>query len=130
MGNTEGRRSNSKNDAEESSRRVVVVVTSSSRRVEQTARAGRRPPAGGVPRAGGGVAPPATGTAVTVKLVMTRKDAVALAARLDHAQRQSARARKARMDELKGELRAGGASPASCRVACWSPQLASIKESR
>ena len=63
---------------------------------------------------------------MTVKVVMRRKDAEALAARL---KAQGARARKARMAELKGALRAGGsARPAPCRHVCWSPQLAPINE--
>ncbi|CAO2178754.1 unnamed protein product [Urochloa humidicola] len=88
----------------------------------QTRLAGRRPRA---PRAaGGGAATISASTVVTVRVVMRRKDAEALAARL-HA--RSARARKARMAELKGELRAGGdASPAP--ASWWSPQLAPIKE--
>ncbi|RLN25017.1 hypothetical protein C2845_PM07G19000 [Panicum miliaceum] len=65
----------------------------------------------------------------TVKIVLRRKDAEALVARLNA---QGARERKARMAELKGELWAvdcggGGASPASRRDA-WRPRLAPIKE--
>jgi hypothetical protein len=92
---------------------------------EQTTRASwRRRRPGGVLRRAGDYGDGAGGTVVTVKVVMRRKDAEALAARL------SARARKVRMAELKGELlRAGGAtSPASCRDACWSPMLPPIKE--
>ncbi|KAF8696032.1 hypothetical protein HU200_036917 [Digitaria exilis] len=67
-------------------------------------------------------------TVATVKIVLKRKDAEALVARLNA---QAARERKARMAELKGELRTGeccgGESPASCREA-WRPQLAPIKE--
>ena len=65
-------------------------------------------------------------TVATVKIVLRRKDAEALVARLNA---QGARERKARMAELKGELRAVdcGASPASCRDA-WRPRLAPIKE--
>ncbi|CAL4962060.1 unnamed protein product [Urochloa decumbens] len=68
-------------------------------------------------------------TVATVKIVLRRKDAEALVARLNA---QSARERKARMAEIKGELRAGeccggGASPAPCRDA-WRPMLAPIKE--
>ncbi|KAG2599826.1 hypothetical protein PVAP13_5KG417000 [Panicum virgatum] len=66
-------------------------------------------------------------TVATVKIVLRRKDAEALVARLNA---QGARERKARMAELKGELRAvdcGGGSPASCRDA-WRPRLAPIKE--
>ncbi|CAO2171025.1 unnamed protein product [Urochloa humidicola] len=73
----------------------------------------------------------AAATAATVKIVLRRKDAEALVARLNA---QGARERKARMAEIKGELRAGeccsgggGASPASCRDA-WKPRLAPIKE--
>ncbi|CAL4948142.1 unnamed protein product [Urochloa decumbens] len=78
--------------------------------------------------AGGKKAPAAT--VATVKIVLRRKDAEALVARLNA---QSARERKARMAEIKGELRAGeccgggGASPAPCRDA-WRPMLAPIKE--
>ncbi|PUZ55338.1 hypothetical protein GQ55_5G204100 [Panicum hallii var. hallii] len=98
---------------------------------EQPARAGRRR-AGAVSWAGGGAAGKAPGaTVATVKIVLRRKDAEALVARLNA---QGARERKARMAELKGELRAvdcggggGGASPASCRDA-WRPRLAPIKE--
>ena len=66
---------------------------------------------------------------MTVKIVLKRKDAEALVARLNA---QSARERKARMAELKGEFRAGdcgvgGASPTPCRDA-WKPSLAPIKE--
>lgn len=99
-------------------------------------RARARARAGGVSWAAGGVgADDAVGkkasaaAAVTVKIVLRRKDAEALVARLNA---QSARERKARMAELKGEFRAGddcvgGASPAPCRDA-WKPRLAPIKE--
>ncbi|KAJ1284799.1 hypothetical protein BS78_03G232900 [Paspalum vaginatum] len=94
-----------------------------------------RPRAGRVLRAGGGVgggsgdgAP--GGKVVTVRIVMGRKDAEALAARLN------ARERKARMAELKSELRGGGgggrmspAAPCRGRDACWSRRLPPIKES-
>ncbi|XP_066314746.1 uncharacterized protein [Miscanthus floridulus] len=70
----------------------------------------------------------AAAAVVTVKIVLKRKDAEALVARLNA---QSARERKARMDELKGEFRAGdcvgGASPTPCRDA-WKPRLAPIRE--
>ncbi|KXG33132.1 uncharacterized protein LOC8061876 [Sorghum bicolor] len=109
---------------------------------ETTTRAGpgrsrARARAGGVSWAGGvgddddaaAVGKQASGAAavVTVKIVLKRKDAEALVARLNA---QSARERKARMDELKGEFRAGdcGAmSPTPCRDA-WKPSLAPIKE--
>ncbi|XP_062217848.1 uncharacterized protein LOC133918117 [Phragmites australis] len=97
---------------------------------EEVTRPGRL--RGGVPRARGGgaddVSSAPSGGVVMVKIVMTRKDAEALVARLNA---QSARERKARMAELKGELRAGagrgGASPASSRDA-WRPGLAPIQE--
>jgi hypothetical protein len=71
----------------------------------------------------------AAAAVVTVKIVLKRKDAEALVARLNA---QSARERKARMAELKGEFRAGdcvggGASLTPCRDA-WKPSLAPIKE--
>lgn len=94
-----------------------------------TARAGRRC-AGKAVSWAGGVGDDAAGKApaATVKIMLRRKDAEALVARLNA---QSARERKARMAEIKGELRAGeccgGASPAACRDA-WRPQLAPIKE--
>ncbi|KAF8676297.1 hypothetical protein HU200_047174 [Digitaria exilis] len=102
---------------------------------EETAREGRRPRvswagADDDDDAGGGKASTAA-TVATVKIVLKRKDAEALVARLNA---QAARERKARMAELKGELRTGeccggggGESPASCREA-WRPQLAPIKE--
>ncbi|OEL35826.1 hypothetical protein BAE44_0003154 [Dichanthelium oligosanthes] len=145
MGNTGWRRS--RNDvvteaaaAPAAPTRAVVTARKQRRdddveEEEQTMRAGRRRPrcaARGVSRAGGGDGgATSAGAVVTVKVVMTRKDADALVARLNA---QSARVRKARMAELKGELRAGGcgggggASPALCRDAYWSPQLAPIKE--
>lgn len=71
----------------------------------------------------------AAAVVVTVKVVLKRKDAEALVARLNA---QGARERKARMEELKGELRAedcvgGGASTSPCRDP-WKPRLAPIKE--
>jgi hypothetical protein len=86
---------------------------------QELTRAGRRR-GGVVPRAGGGEA----ATVLTVKLVLKRKDAEELVARLNA---QAARERKARMAGLKGEFRAAdggdGASPAS-----WRPSLAPIQE--
>lgn len=87
---------------------------------DEVTRAGRRRGIGG----GGEAA-----TVVTVKIVLKRKDAEELVARLNA---QSARERKARMTEIKCELRAGdggGASPApaACRDA-WRPRLAPIQE--
>jgi hypothetical protein len=73
---------------------------------QELTRAGRRR-GGVVPRAGGGEA----ATVLTVKLVLKRKDAEELVARLNA---QAAWERKARMAELKGELRAadgGGGGP-------------------
>ncbi|TVU35499.1 hypothetical protein EJB05_17392, partial [Eragrostis curvula] len=83
----------------------------------------------GVSREGAGEgAPAATATVVTVKIVMSRKDADALVARLNA---QSARKRKARLAELKRELRAGGGCggvrPEAYRDA-WKPRLAPILE--
>ncbi|CAO2183245.1 unnamed protein product [Urochloa humidicola] len=97
-----------------------------------TARASKVSWAGGVVDddvAGGGGGKASGATVATVKIVLRRKDAEALVARLNA---QSARERKARMAEIKGELRAGepcggGGSPASCRDA-WKPMLAPIKE--
>ncbi|CAO1947940.1 unnamed protein product [Urochloa humidicola] len=94
---------------------------------EGTARAGRVSWASGDADDGGKAS---AATVATVKIVLRRKDAEALVARLNA---QGARERKARMAEIKGELRAGeccgggGASPASCRDA-WKPRLAPIKE--
>ncbi|XP_062206517.1 uncharacterized protein LOC133908488 [Phragmites australis] len=103
-------------------RRVAVAARKQRDGDEEGTLAGRR--RGGVSRAGGGD----DGAVVRVKIVMKRKDAEALVARLNA---QGAREREARMAELKGELRAGdgggGASPASCRDA-WRPGLASIQE--
>jgi hypothetical protein len=63
-----------------------------------------------------------------MKIVLKRKDAEALVARLNAL---SERERKARMAELKGEFRAGdsagGASPSPCRDA-WKPRLVPIRE--
>jgi hypothetical protein len=101
---------------------------------EETTRAGR-PRAGRALRASGGDGAAPAGKVLTVKIVMTRKDAEALVARLN-LKAQSARERKARMAELKGELRAGScgggrarASPAWSRVA-RRPMLPPIKENR
>ncbi|TVT97172.1 hypothetical protein EJB05_57595, partial [Eragrostis curvula] len=86
----------------------------------------------GVSREGAGEGAPAaaTATVVTVKIVMSRKDADALVARLNA---QSARKRKARLAELKRELRAGGGCggvrPEAYRDA-WKPRLAPILESK
>uniref|UniRef100_A0A0E0JMH5 Uncharacterized protein n=1 Tax=Oryza punctata TaxID=4537 RepID=A0A0E0JMH5_ORYPU len=72
----------------------------------------------------------AAATGVTVKVVLRRKDAERLIARLNE---QSAMGRKARMAEIKNELMAGGgrggasASPARCRDA-WTHRLAPIQE--
>ncbi|XP_020174898.1 uncharacterized protein [Aegilops tauschii subsp. strangulata] len=66
---------------------------------------------------------------MTVKVVVTRKEAEKLIARLEE---QSARERKARIAELTGQLRAGdgggGRSPATCG-AVRKPRLAAIQES-
>jgi hypothetical protein len=87
---------------------------------QELTRAGRRRHGGVAPRAGDGEA----ATVLTVKLVLKRKDAEELVARLNA---QAARERKARMAGLKGEFRAAdggdGASPAS-----WRPSLAPIQE--
>jgi hypothetical protein len=73
-------------------------------------------------KAGGG------GVAMTVKVVVTRKEAERLIARLEE---HSAKVRKARIAEIAGRLRAGDGggieSPASCGGA-WTPMLAPIKE--
>ncbi|KAE8768812.1 hypothetical protein D1007_59675 [Hordeum vulgare] len=73
-----------------------------------------------------------SGSAVvmTVKVVVTRKEAAKLIARLEE---QSARARKARIAELTGQLRAGdggggGRSSVTCG-ASRAPRLAAIQES-
>uniref|UniRef100_A0A0E0C651 Uncharacterized protein n=1 Tax=Oryza meridionalis TaxID=40149 RepID=A0A0E0C651_9ORYZ len=75
----------------------------------------------------------AAATGVTVKVVLRRKDAERLIARLNE---QSAMGRKARMAEIKSELMAGdggrgaataSASPARCRDA-WTHRLAPIQE--
>ncbi|GJM93554.1 hypothetical protein PR202_ga10118 [Eleusine coracana subsp. coracana] len=104
-------------------RRVAVMARKQQRPddvvKEEVTRAGRR-------RGGGGGE---AATVATVKIVLKRKDAEQLVARLNA---QSARERKARMTEIKCELRArrdgGGASPpASCRDA-WRPSLAPIRE--
>ncbi|XP_066314745.1 uncharacterized protein [Miscanthus floridulus] len=123
------------------SRRVVATARKQGRDdddgdVEEETTGAGRPRAGRALRAGGdgdGAAPALAGKAVlTVKIVMRRKDAEALVARL---KAQSARGeRKARMALLKGELRAGscgggGASPAWSRVA-RRPMLPPIKENR
>ncbi|CAD6230320.1 unnamed protein product [Miscanthus lutarioriparius] len=120
------------------SRRVVATARKQGRDdddgdvEEETTRAGRALRAGG-DGDGDGAAPALAGKAVlTVKIVMRRKDAEALVARL---KAQSARGeRKARMALLKGDLRAGscgggGASPAWSRVA-RRPMLPPIKENR
>uniref|UniRef100_A0A0D9V470 Uncharacterized protein n=1 Tax=Leersia perrieri TaxID=77586 RepID=A0A0D9V470_9ORYZ len=80
--------------------------------------------AGGRVADGNSAAVSATG--VTVKVVLRRKDAEKLIARLNE---QSARGRKARMAEIKNELRAGDAapSPARCRDG-WTHRLAPIQE--
>lgn len=60
-----------------------------------------------------------TGTVVmTVKVVVTRKEAEKLIARLNVKEQRSARERKARMAELTGQLRAGdsGASSTTHRL--------------
>ncbi|KAL6614726.1 hypothetical protein ACP70R_036996 [Stipagrostis hirtigluma subsp. patula] len=108
---------------------VVEAAPARTRRVAVMARRSRQRDEEEAQRAGGH-AHPALGTVVTVKIVMKRKDADALVARLNE---QGARERKARMRELKSELRrgdedGGGASPASsCRDA-WRPRLAAIQE--
>ncbi|TVT97171.1 hypothetical protein EJB05_17393, partial [Eragrostis curvula] len=94
-------------------------------KAHEATRAGSRR-GGAVSRAGGGEAD----TVVTVKIVLKRKDAEALVARLNA---QNERERKARLAELKGKFRrvgdggGGSASPASCRDA-WRPRLAPIQE--
>lgn len=72
---------------------------------EETTRAGR------ALRAGGGDGAAASSKVLAVRIVMERKDAEALVARLMEA--QSARVRKARMAELRSELRAGSCSGAA-----------------
>uniref|UniRef100_A0A0E0N0T9 Uncharacterized protein n=1 Tax=Oryza rufipogon TaxID=4529 RepID=A0A0E0N0T9_ORYRU len=75
----------------------------------------------------------AAATGVTVKVVLRRKDAERLIARLNE---QSAMGRKARMAEIKREIMAGdggrgaaaaSASPGRCRDA-WTHRLAPIQE--
>ncbi|KAJ1284856.1 hypothetical protein BS78_03G236900 [Paspalum vaginatum] len=110
-----------------------VAVCSRTRREgeeeeDEATRAGHRR-AGAVSWADGAVGEAsAAATGVTVKIVLKRKDAEALVARLNA---QVARERKARMAELKGEFRAGdcggGASPEPGRDA-WKPSLAPINE--
>lgn len=75
---------------------------------EETTRAGR------ALRAGGGDGAAASGKVLAVRIVMERKDAEALVARLMKA--QSARVRKARMAELRSELRAGSCSGEAARA--------------
>ena len=75
----------------------------------------------------------AAATGVTVKVVLRRKDAERLIARLNE---QSAMGRKARMAEIKSELMAGdggrgaaaaSARPGRCRDA-WPHRLAPLQE--
>uniref|UniRef100_A0A0E0JMH3 Uncharacterized protein n=1 Tax=Oryza punctata TaxID=4537 RepID=A0A0E0JMH3_ORYPU len=98
---------------------------------------------GELAKAAGALEPPWPGekkaaerAVVTVKVVMTRKEAERLAARL---REQRARGRKARMAELKNELRAGaggrgdGAAAAVARPGPrgrdeWAQSLAPIQE--
>jgi hypothetical protein len=65
---------------------------------------------------------------MTVKVVLTRKEAERLIARLEE---HSAKVRKARIAEIAGRLRAGDdggvETPASC-VGAWKPMLAPIQE--
>ncbi|KAG8055845.1 hypothetical protein GUJ93_ZPchr0001g32377 [Zizania palustris] len=80
--------------------------------------------------AGEKVAESAVVKVVTVKVVVTRKDTERLATRLNE---QRARWRKARMAELKNELRAGAGgglvvSPARSRDAWTMMRLAPIQE--
>jgi hypothetical protein len=125
-------------------RRDDVELEQQQQQQDETTRAGpgrsrARARAGGVVSWAGGVGADddaavgkqasAAAAVVTVKIVLKRKDAEALVARLNA---QSARERKARMAELKGEFRAGdcvggGASLTPCRDA-WKPSLAPIKE--
>ncbi|CAL4948148.1 unnamed protein product [Urochloa decumbens] len=147
MGNTGWRRSKKDDVATEASapaaskrgvarprkqRRGDDVADEEEEEEQTTRRAGRRPRPRAARAAGGGggaaTVQAGSGSVVTVRVVMRRKDAEALAARLH------ARARKARMAELKGELRAGGdvvcggGGASLAPAACWSPQLAPIKE--
>jgi hypothetical protein len=73
-------------------------------------------------KAGGG------GVAMTVKVVVTRKEAERLIARLEE---HSSKVRKARIAEIVGRLRAGDGggveTPASCGGA-WTPVLVPIQE--
>jgi hypothetical protein len=73
-------------------------------------------------KAGGG------GVAITVKVLVTRKEAERLIARLEE---HSAKVRKARIAEIAGRLRAGDGggveTPSSCGGA-WTPMLAPIQE--
>lgn len=135
---TDGKRSNSAVEVEARSaapRRVVVAQREQRHKhngedVMLTTRVGRLRDA--VSPGGGGGGDGAT--AVTVKILMRRKDADALVARLNA---QNARERKARMAELKRQLGAGdddgggGASPApsTCRDQ-WRPRLAPVQENQ
>ncbi|KAF7023442.1 hypothetical protein CFC21_035949 [Triticum aestivum] len=78
---------------------------------------------------GGGSGGNGSAVVMTVKVVVTRKEAEKLIARLEE---QSARERKARIAELTGQLRSGdgggGRSPATCGAA-RKPRLAVIQES-
>ncbi|KAL5220393.1 hypothetical protein ABZP36_025106 [Zizania latifolia] len=107
-------------------RRGEATPTEGGKRYSKNAEAAV-PPAGGAAtvarnrRPGEKVADRAGGGAVvTVKVVMRKKDAERLAARLNE---QKARGRKARMAELKNELRAGAAAAAAGRGVVVSPAL-------
>ncbi|CAO2165954.1 unnamed protein product [Urochloa humidicola] len=120
MGNTGWRRSKNDDVATEASRRAVAKQRREDGVDEEEEHTKPRPRAA---RAAGCAATVPAGTVVTVRVVMRMKDAEALAARLH------ARARKARMAQLKGELRAGcGGGANNPAASCWSPQLAPIKE--
>jgi hypothetical protein len=74
-------------------------------------------------KAGGG------GVAMTVKVVVTRKEAERLIARLEE---HSAKVRKARIAEITRRLRAagdgGGVDSLSSCGGAWTPMLAPIQE--
>ncbi|XP_066309411.1 uncharacterized protein [Miscanthus floridulus] len=115
------------------SRRVVATARKQGRddddddaEEEETTRAGR--PRERRSLREGGAAPAAAGKVLlTVKIVMRRKDAEALVARL---KARSARERKARMAELKGELRAGSCGGGGASRDARRPMLPTIKENR
>ncbi|KAL5228960.1 hypothetical protein ABZP36_017225 [Zizania latifolia] len=111
---TGGRRRRCSKDAE------AATAPAAARRAATVART-RRPEEKVSARPG---AEHSAATVVTVKVVMRRKDAEKLVARLNE---QNARGRKARMAEIKNELRAGdcgGAAPSA------SPARARFQDAR